>query len=170
MKAKEMVYSHFDAELEYDEKSPSCLIWKNTKSKKPAGYLTEIGYFSVGLKGKLYYAHRIVWLLHNKDINPDLVIDHIDGNKSNNLIYNLRLTDESVNIRNNPNRSSFMKNIYWSESEQRFEFGIMLYGSRIRKTFNVKKFETKEQTLQRCLDFRQQFIDSGELIMMEGDK
>lgn len=76
--------------LLYDVSSPSFLRWKkplaaNTKKDLVAGYLDpKKGYLSVRLRGKLYPAHRLVWALHNECIPTDLVINHIDNNRSNN--------------------------------------------------------------------------------------
>jgi hypothetical protein len=43
--------------------------------------------------------HVIVWLCYNQSIPPDYEIDHIDGNKSNNNIANLRLLTNAENMR-----------------------------------------------------------------------
>lgn len=41
--------------------------------------------------------HRVVWEMHNGNIPKGLVIDHIDGDPSNNKIENLRLATSSQN-------------------------------------------------------------------------
>lgn len=43
--------------------------------------------------------HRIVWELHNGPVPEGLEIDHIDGNKQNNDISNLRAVSHSENLR-----------------------------------------------------------------------
>jgi len=86
----------------YDESSSSCLRWKNdvcsgqyeqflNKSKhSEAGSLTirKCGYsfWTVGYKGKTFLIHRIIWCLLRGSISDSLVIDHLDGNASNNRI------------------------------------------------------------------------------------
>ena len=54
-------------------------------------------YFKCSIAKKNTYLHRMVWTYHNGNIPNGLVIDHIDRNKSNNQIENLRLVDWKTN-------------------------------------------------------------------------
>jgi hypothetical protein len=47
---------------------------------------------------KQYRVHRFVWEYFNGPIPPDKVIDHIDGDKTNNALSNLRLVSNKENI------------------------------------------------------------------------
>ena len=59
------------------------------------------GYCQVGFNGRLVQYHNIVWVLSTgNDIPQGLEIDHIDGNKLNNNIKNLRLTTHRENHQN----------------------------------------------------------------------
>ena len=81
------------------------LYWKEKRYSpidlsKPAGFIGKSGYRTIRIEGKDYRAHRLVWKYHyGKD--PKEFIDHIDGNKSNNNIKNLR---ESTTQQNGFNR------------------------------------------------------------------
>lgn len=61
--------------------------------KMPNGYIQV----RVSHKGKIYhcYLHRIIWIYYNGDIPKGLQINHIDGDKSNNTLNNLRLATPS---------------------------------------------------------------------------
>lgn len=49
---------------------------------------------------KPHSLHRQVWIYHNGDIPQGYVIDHIDRNRANNQIENLRLATQSENNKN----------------------------------------------------------------------
>lgn len=57
------------------------------------------GFYFVGtIDKKRYYKHRIIWkMVHGED--PDQ-IDHIDGDKQNNILSNLRNVQGFINQRN----------------------------------------------------------------------
>tara|TARA_R110000822_G_C15061737_1_gene467551 strand:- start:83 stop:625 length:543 start_codon:yes stop_codon:yes gene_type:complete len=51
-----------------------------------------------------YRAHRVVWFFHYGWVPP--MLDHINGDRSDNRIENLRVTTPSLNIRNQKPRGS----------------------------------------------------------------
>ena len=67
-----------------------------------AGHISsKNGYVRIFHKKKSYLAHRIVWIVHNVGCYEDnFVIDHIDGNRANNSIKNLRIVSKQENNQN----------------------------------------------------------------------
>lgn len=70
------------------------LIWLNSKYNpnlvgEVAGSIHSTGYRYITWLGKSWKAHRLVYAWHHHCF-PEGVIDHIDGNKLNNLVENLR--------------------------------------------------------------------------------
>lgn len=57
------------------------------------------GYWTIGIDGRYYKAHRLAWLFVNGEW-PDGEIDHINGNKTDNRIANLRIASRSQNMVN----------------------------------------------------------------------
>lgn len=66
---------------------------------KIAGYVDTKGYRILKFKQKAYKAHRLVWLYAHKEW-PKQSIDHINRDKLDNRIENLRDCDHSTNMRN----------------------------------------------------------------------
>jgi len=60
---------------------------------------TSNGYLIGEICGERHRAHRVVWAMRNGKW-PDGDIDHIDGNRSNNAILNLRECTRSENLCN----------------------------------------------------------------------
>jgi hypothetical protein len=95
------------AALFYYDAENGCLVWKKCEHKskswntswafKPAGGLTVYGYVHIGIDSSRYMAHRLIWIFHNGPITGGYEIDHIDGNRANNKISNLRLATSAQN-------------------------------------------------------------------------
>lgn len=72
---------------------------KDALSKFCAGCVDSRGYIKLKVDGVYYGAHRVVWLLsHGKW--PDNLIDHINQNKADNRIANLRDVTQKQNLEN----------------------------------------------------------------------
>lgn len=88
------------------------IAWKDSRpgrgcvAGKIAGTAAHHGYRAVMVDGKKHYVHRVVWEMHMGLIHDGYCIDHIDGDRSNNRIQNLR----SVTLSENQRNSSIPKN------------------------------------------------------------
>ena len=79
--------------LNYDPETGQ-LIWsiqpsRSVKAGDVAGNINSKGYSTIGIRGEVYKTHRIVWLYTTGNW-PIGLIDHINGNKSDNRFTNLR--------------------------------------------------------------------------------
>lgn len=73
----------------------------NIKTKNILVEQDRHGYKRINLGNKRYSLHILVWEAFNEQKVPNgLQIDHIDGNKSNNCLSNLRLVNSSENMKN----------------------------------------------------------------------
>lgn len=66
---------------------------------KVAGAVGSGGYLTVGLDGKYYRVHRIIFKMMTGE-EPLQVVDHIDGDLLNNRLSNLRIATFSESTRN----------------------------------------------------------------------
>jgi hypothetical protein len=82
------------------------LYWRVRVAQRcPAGAVTSQsknsdGYLQVEFKRKKHKTHRLVWQMHFGVIPSGMQVDHIDGNRSNNAIENLRLVSAAGNAQN----------------------------------------------------------------------
>ena len=98
--------SLFD-DVQIDSKSPTGLSWKRrvancTHVGEPCGGPSAKGYLALMYKSKTYKVHRVVYFLHTGKDPGAMQIDHIDGDKTNNSVDNLRLAHNSGNVANSP--------------------------------------------------------------------
>jgi len=121
------------------EDKDGVLYWRKTGKK--AGTLHHTGYIQICVNQKLHNAHRLMFMLHHGWV-PE-VIDHVDGNRANNKIDNLRTATWSQNLQNmklRPTNKSGCKNVSWSSTKQKWVVQLSIGG---RQT-NLGRFDDLE--------------------------
>lgn len=84
-------------------KNPSraCLAWNGKFAGKLVGLTNPKIYSCVSLTiddvRNIYYVHRLIYSWHNDYLPQNMEVDHIDMDKSNNSIENLRMATRSQN-------------------------------------------------------------------------
>jgi len=123
MKAKDYNLIQWEEHFYIDETSPSGLRWARNvmfgnnnssfrcKTGDPVGSLNYNAdnkpvFWRTGLKGSSYYIHRIIWCMHYGHIHNASVVDHINGDPSDNSLKNLRVVSQKLNTHNQSLRSS----------------------------------------------------------------
>ena len=123
---------------------------------KELGYKKSNGYIALSIDGQKYFAHRIAWLYVYGEF-PKHDIDHIDGDRTNNKIKNLRDVSRTENLQN--------LKIAKSHNKSTGVLGAYLHNcgkfmSRIKvnkKDVYLGLFDTVEQAQQAYLTAKQQF-------------
>lgn len=98
---------------------------RNVRVGAEAGCLKADGYISIGIDGKQYKAHRLVWL-YTYGVWPEQ-LDHRDRNRTNNRLLNLRLADNHLNGVNRnlfSNNKSGVKGVFWYSKLRKWQANI----------------------------------------------
>lgn len=93
------------------------VIERLDKKKRTTGSLDGYGYLVIKIKGVQFKANQIAWFL-NKGEFSDVELDHINGNKLDNRIENLRQATRElqvINIKRKPNSKTNVVGIYYDE-------------------------------------------------------
>lgn len=124
------------------------LTWKEipprsrAKKGEVAGSRKTNGYIRIYLAGKEVFAHRAAWM-HFYGEEPEKLVDHINGDVSDNRICNLRLADLAENNWNRQEKSSI------SGACQHKRTGLWTSLIRHRgKRLYLGVFKTKEEAQQ----------------------
>ena len=120
----ERLFIYFDGNL-YWRIKPS--VRTNINVGDRAGSPTRKGYHYVGINKKYYSIHRSIYIMHFGSIPANLQIDHIDCNKGNNRIENLRIVTQSQNMRNASNKDK-IKGVWWVKNRNKWRANISIDG------------------------------------------
>jgi hypothetical protein len=102
------------------------------KINQMAGCLHRTGYKNIQIKRRQYPAHRLIFLYHNGYLPK--TIDHVDRNKSNNKIENLREvtgSENALNTKKYKTNTSGYKGVSWSKNAKKWAAQIVVNKKRI---------------------------------------
>ena len=126
------------------------LIWRNNrangkiKAGSIAGCIHHTGYRHIRKGGRLYQAHRLLWIYYYGSIDKDIQIDHINGIRDDNRIENLRLATTQENAFNRKNAKGY----YWDKQRKKYRGHINLNGKKKCLGF----YNTTQEAHQAYLD------------------
>lgn len=109
------------------------LFYRKNNPTVPIGSLHTKGYWKVSVKNKLYYAHRLAWF-YVYGYFPKNQIDHINLNKLDNRIANLRECTNAENSQNKralKNSTSKYVGVSWDKFSKKWKSEICLNGKRM---------------------------------------
>jgi hypothetical protein len=144
--------SKFHKVFKYDPKS-GIITWRisqkysKVKVGQEAGYTTVQGYIHIEFDGKTYKAHRLAWFLFFGKW-PTGILDHIDRNKANNAIDNLReatLAQNTWNSKHRKDNKSGFRGVTYSASGQNWKATVGTGEKGRYKQRYLGVFQTKEE-------------------------
>ncbi|WPJ52073.1 hypothetical protein RCIP0045_00002 [Klebsiella phage RCIP0045] len=126
---------------EYFEYNNGLLFWKKKTSPRSrvvigseVGCLDANGYRVTILNGVKLYQHRIVWEMFNGEIPEGMNIDHINRDRSDNRVENLRLVVQSTNCKNLSKRrdnKTGVTGVRWHKGHKKWQSDIRVNGKLI---------------------------------------
>jgi hypothetical protein len=139
--------------LHYDHDT-GVFTWRKDKCSVKAGSIaggkTCNGYITISIDGTAILAHRLAWFYCFKEW-PEKGIDHINRDRSDNRLDNLREADQTLNNYNNSIRK---------DNTSGYK-GVYLHGSGYRarvvnkgKNYNLGTFETAEEANEAVLSYK----------------
>jgi len=123
--------------------------------KQPGSRNTK-GHIQIRLDGTLYVAHRLAWLYMNGRF-PVNQLDHIDGDKTNNKITNLREATNKQNQENVPlqvNNTSGYRGVSFDKRLKKFR----AYVCHNRQQITLGLFDTSELATSAAQKARDQLF------------
>lgn len=119
--------------LDYDP-ATGVFTWKaNFHRGKEAGGSCSQGYRRIKIDGKLYTGHRLAWAwVHGEE--PPAEIDHINQDKSDNRIENLRDGANSVNFVNRPIRPDNTTGVAGVQMTARGSYVAKFHSKAVKRT------------------------------------
>ena len=113
----------------------NCRVWNAKYAGKPAGSVdASVGYLRLSVLGSKIWAHRAAWIMAVGDIPRGRQVDHIDGDRMNNRISNLRVITMAENRRNMGravNNTSGHVGVTWSTRNKNWNAKIGVNGRTV---------------------------------------
>jgi hypothetical protein len=120
--------------------------WNERYAETEAFTAIVLGYRKGSFDGKQTYAHRVVWAITHGEW-PEGHIDHINGNRADNRLANLRVVSNAENGKNQKfrkNNTSGVVGVSW-DKRRGLWFAHICSG---RKLVNLGRFKTMAEAVQ----------------------
>jgi len=123
------------------------------------------GYGRIRFKGKRWLVHRVIAVIAGILKDNELVIDHIDGNPTNNSPLNLRECSVKTNLRNckiSLKNKSGVCGVYSQTTKRKYMYYVVQWSDdngRHRKLFRYNE-ENKEEKFKEATELRDKIIST----------
>jgi len=143
-------------QIEYREGK---LFWKACRNStlvgRECGHLASHGYRVLKIGSEIKLTHRVVWFLHHNEWPPeDKVMDHINGNRLDNRIENLRIATRSQNGANRKyqtNNTSGYRGVHWVKADKIWRASIKV-NNKVKQLGRYKTAEEASEVYELAAD------------------
>lgn len=127
------------------------------------GYVLSGGHRYLKFNNNHFAYHRLLWIYFNGEIPEGFEVDHIDCNKLNNCLENLRLATRSQNNYNRrftDNSTGHKDIVKYSKTKNGKEYWYYLVGVKLNGKAKRKNFPYTEEGLKSAIEYRDSQIAS----------
>lgn len=132
----------------------------NSVAGKVLGNLSKQGYLKAMVLGEYVKLHRLAWF-YVHGVWPTDQIDHINGNKTDNRLSNLRVCNTSTNCLNQvgarKNNKAGYQGVHQIVKTGRFRAGCTIQGVK----YHLGVFATAEEAHAAYLNFKSPHLPEG---------
>jgi hypothetical protein len=126
----------------------------------------KTGYVRLKIDGSLFQAHRIIFKMMTGLDFPNAQIDHIDGDRANNRIENLRLADHSENQANGKvyksNKAGF-RGVHWHKQHGKYAASIQCGLKRMHIGLFSNPIEAAMAYNAKAVELFGQFVKTNDI-------
>lgn len=153
--------------LVYDSET-GCLKWKKRKSPSAnagdiVGCKNSRGYIHFRIDKISLTCHRTAWAMYYGEW-PELFIDHINGDRSDNKISNLRLASRSENNRNaaiRKDNKTGMKGVRFCLRDKKYIAHIRINGKSICLGYFDSAIQAQGAYAEKAKEIHGEFLNTG---------
>lgn len=136
----------------FDYNPTTGILARRSLRSQCLGCLDSQGYLRLKIGRKVYLAHRLIWKIVTGN-EPPPALDHIDGNRLNNRVDNLRAASHGENQQNTSrqlNNTSGHKGVSWSKTHKSWQVSVMGDG----KSLWLGRYKNLEDAVKIITDAR----------------
>ena len=151
------VFRIVDGKLERLDRRMSAPTWRVVESKANQSR----GYCLVCFNGKTILYHTLLWnLQYNENIQKGLCIDHINGNRIDNRLDNLRLVTQRENCQNmTTHRKGQLVGAFYFKKEKLYQARITINNKKIHLGY-YKTAEEGHKAYEIACQHIEEYVDS----------
>lgn len=158
---KKLTQWELKKQLDYN---PQTGVMKWKIKKRGSNYVGQIikcednnGYLICRINQQNHRVHRLAWL-YMKGYIPEHGIDHINGNKKDNSISNLREVSQSCNLRNCgnfKNSHSGVRGVFWDNSREKWLAEIVICRRKVHlcRSNDFDEAVCHRYAAEQCVDW-----------------
>ena len=128
---------------------------------KIIGHKNKRGYIEARFKGKGYLSHRVAWAIGYDTLKVPLILDHINGDRSDNRLCNLRAATGQQNSFNKKSIRNGLKGASFYKRKNKWQSQIKFNGKCKHLGYFDTEIEAHEAYCRAARELHEEFFNPG---------